>query len=430
MTYQETLDFLYNALPMYQRVGNLAFKKDLTNTISLCKALGNPQEKFKSIHVAGTNGKGSSSHLLAAILQEAGYKTGLYTSPHLKNFSERIKINGTEVSRNYVVDFVRRIKPQIEAIKPSFFEITVAMAFDYFAREAVDIAVIEVGLGGRLDSTNVIDPLLSLITNIGYDHMDMLGNTLPLIAGEKAGIIKSERPVVISQLQHEVSQVFESKARQMNASILFAAKIYQVNHLHTNLSGASYQVLKEGRLLFPRLESALAGSYQLYNIPGVLAAIDQLRCQHLNIEDKHILSGFKKVNQITGLKGRWQVLSEKPLTICDVAHNAEGLQMVIDQLLLVTHNKLHLVLGMVKDKNAEAVFKFLPKEANYYFCEPDLPRAKPAEELQAIAKRLQMNSQVIKNVNEAITAARMSADEKDVVFIGGSSFVVAEIENL
>ncbi len=430
MTYQETLDFLYNALPMYQRIGNVAFKKDLTNTLKLCQALGNPQDKFKSIHIAGTNGKGSTSHFLAAILQQAGYKTGLYTSPHLKNFTERIKVNGREIDRDFVVNFVKQIKHNIEIIQPSFFEITVAMAFDYFAREAVDIAVIEVGLGGRLDSTNVVDPVLSLITNIGYDHMEILGDTLPQIASEKAGIIKKDRPVVISEWQADVWQVFENKANYLNSSIIFASKLFEVKHLQTDLSGAVYQVKKHDKVIFAQLKSALAGNYQLQNIAGVLAAVDQLRILNFKIEDEDISTAFANVTQLTGLKGRWQVLSEKPLTICDVAHNAEGLESVTKQLKQLYPQQLHMVMGMVKDKNIEAIFKFLPKDANYYFCQPDLPRVKPAEDLQKMAQVFQLKSQVIKNVNEAIATAKQAAKAEDVIFIGGSSFVVAEIVDL
>lgn len=430
MNYQETLDFLYNALPMYQRVGNAAFKKDLTNTIRLCEALGNPQRNFQSIHVAGTNGKGSTSHLIAAILQEAGYKTGLYTSPHLKNFTERIKVNGDELKQEYVIEFVHRIKPHIESIQPSFFEITVAMAFDYFARNAVQIAVIEVGLGGRLDSTNVIDPIFSLITNIGYDHMEMLGDTLPLIAGEKAGIIKNGRPVIISELQEEIRKVFTDKASHMQANITFAAEIFQARHLAATASGAEYQIYKHGKKVNPVLKSALAGNYQVKNIPGVLAAVDQLRQQNFKISDEHVQAGFENVTKITGLKGRWQILNLSPLILCDVAHNVEGLQMVIDQLKQIPHNRMYLVLGMVKDKDADAIFQLLPKKATYFFCQPNLPRAKPAEELQVLARKFQMKSQVIKNVNKAISAARNEAREQDLIFIGGSSFVVAEIDNL
>jgi len=430
MTYQETLDFLYNALPMYQQIGKTAFKKDLTNTLALCRAINNPQEKFKSIHIAGTNGKGSTSHVLAAILQECGYKIGLYTSPHLKSFTERIKVNGKEIDQEFVVDFVQKIKPEIEVIKPSFFEITVAMAFDFFYKSNVDVAIIEVGLGGRLDSTNVIDPILSLITNIGYDHMELLGDTLPQIAGEKAGIIKRNRPVVISEWQSEIENTFNLRAKEYNAEIIFAAKHYQVKHLSTDYSGATFQIKNGKKIIFPTLLSSLLGHYQARNIPGILAAVDKLRDQNYRIADEQIFSGFTNVIKTTGLKGRWQILSTKPYTVCDVAHNVEGLKLVLDQLNHLPFEKLHLVLGMVKDKNAEDIFKLLPKEANYYFCQAKLPRAKPVEELMVLAEKFDLSYKIIKNVNEAMALAKNSATDQDVVFVGGSSFVVAEIENL
>ncbi|MDZ7647465.1 MAG: Mur ligase family protein [Cytophagales bacterium] len=325
MTYAETLAYLYHNLPMFQRVGASAYKKDLTNTLQLCEALGNPQKKFKSIHIAGTNGKGSTSHMLSAILQTAGYKTGLYTSPHLKEFTERIRVDGNEVSQEFVVDFVKRIKPSIESLKPSFFEITVAMAFDYFAKEQIDIAVIETGLGGRLDSTNVIHPILSIITNISWDHMDLLGDTLPKIAFEKAGIIKDGVPVVVSERQDEVAHVFADKANETKSKITFASDIYKFKKNSHGL----YDFAKPNKISM-LIETDLMGDYQAKNIPGVLCAVDELRLGGLPILDEHLHHGLKKTTSLTGLKGRWQTIETNPLIICDTGHNESGIKEILD----------------------------------------------------------------------------------------------------
>ncbi len=426
--YQETLDYLYTVLPMFQRVGAVAYKRDLTNTIALCDALGNPQNKFNSIHVGGTNGKGSSSHMLAAILQSEGYKTGLYTSPHLKEFTERIKINGKEVAPEYVVEFVRRIKPQIEKVRPSFFEITVVMAFDYFASEAVDFAVIEVGLGGRLDSTNVIEPLVSLITNIGFDHKDILGDTLEAIAKEKAGIIKPNRPVVISERQPTIEHVFIEKASVLKAKIQFAEDNYQVRMIDANISG--FTVKKSNALIYPVLNSELTGGYQRKNITGVLSVVDVLRSSGINVSDGAVKKGIESTVALTGLKGRWQKLGDRPLIYCDTAHNAEGINEVLQIINELKFNRLHIVFGMVKDKDSSSVLSQLPKHAIYYFCEAKIPRALDATTLAARAKEFELIGQAIADVNEAIKAAKEAAHEDDLIYIGGSTFVVAEIMDL
>lgn len=423
MTYQETVHYLYSVLPMFQRVGASAYKSDLTNTLALCEALSNPHHKFKSIHVAGTNGKGSTSHMLAAILQSAGYKTGLYTSPHLKEFTERIRINGQEVSQQFVVDFVTRIKPHIERIQPSFFEITVAMAFDYFASQQVDIAIIETGLGGRLDSTNVITPILSVITNISWDHMDLLGNTLPAIAAEKAGIIKNHIPVVISETQPEVESVFTSKASETKSKIVFADKVYQVQK-HEDIF-----LVRQSDAHF-KIECDLLGTYQSKNITGLLAAIDELRLQGFSITKEAVFDGLKNVTALTGLKGRWQKLNRNPLTICDTGHNEAGITEILNQLAELKFNKLHWVLGMVKDKDVSKVLKRLPVSAQYYFCQANIPRAMEATTLAQHAKEIGLTGNVVPDVNEAIHRATQNAAPEDLILIGGSTFVVAEIENL
>lgn len=422
MNYSETLTYLYQNLPMFQRVGAVAFKKDLTNTLALCEVLGNPQEKFKSIHIAGTNGKGSTSHMLAAVLHSAGYKTGLYTSPHLKEFTERIRVTGQEVSQEFVVDFVERIKPAIQAIQPSFFEITVAMAFDYFAQKEVDIAIIETGLGGRLDSTNVIHPILSVITNISYDHMDLLGNTLVEIAGEKAGIIKHGVPVVISERQSEVEKVFIEKAKKENSAIVFAMDQYKVEKgtsefiIHSKPGNRNYTL-------------DLTGGYQQKNLAGVLAAIDQL-CQQFTISDADVAYGLANTTKLTGLKGRWQKLSDKPLTICDTGHNEAGIKEILSQIRSMNYRQLHWVWGMVKDKDVTKILALLPKNAQYYFCEAAIPRAMTVEVLSEKAQAAGLNGVAIRDVNEALRLARQSSQTDDLILIGGSTFVVAELNEL
>lgn len=423
--YQQTLTYLYQNLPMFQRVGALAYKGDLSNTIALCKVLGNPQNKFKSIHVAGTNGKGSTSHMLASILQSAGYRTGLYTSPHLKEFTERIKINGAEVSQSFVIDFVNRIRPHIDAIQPSFFEITVAMAFDYFASRQIDVAVIEVGLGGRLDSTNVITPVLSVITNISFDHKDILGDTLEKIASEKAGIIKDHVPVVISQRQAEIQHVFIERAKQKHAAYTFASDEFEISQ-----SENTVEVIKNGNLYLSQLSLPLKGNYQTKNLAGVLKSVEVLNQNGFKISTEQLRTGLEKTTTQTGLKGRWQGLGTRPLMICDTGHNEDGVRELVSQIKQQEFEKLFMVWGMVKDKEPDQVLRLLPRNAYYYFCQAKIPRAMDAELLKQAAARFDLAGEVIRDVNQAIDTAKAQAGSEDFIFIGGSTFVVAEIENL
>lgn len=408
MNYQQVLDYLYRSLPMFQRMGATAFKKDLSNTLALCKGLGHPERKIKSIHVAGTNGKGSSSHMLASVLQESGFKVGLYTSPHLKSFTERIKINGKKVSEDFVTDFVNANQELLESVKPSFFETTVAMAFQCFAEEQVDIAVIEVGLGGRLDSTNVIIPEVSLITNIGFDHMDFLGNTLPEIASEKAGIIKQGVPVVISEKHPETFLVFERIAKEKNSSLVFAEDF--VNEAIPNTD--------------------LKGKYQDKNLRGVLVTIDVLNKNGWTIPAKAIKEGLANVQRNTGLKGRWQILKDEPLTICDTGHNKEAFEYLMEQVTSLKHNKLYMVLGFMKDKDIAPLLDMLPKHAELTFCIPKVPRALQLEDLKVRTKSIPQTKSYTPDVNEAIESVQLMAQTGDVIFIGGSTFVVAEIQNI
>ena len=433
MSYAETLDYLFNALPMFQRVGASAYKADLTNTISLCAHLGNPHQTFKTIHVAGTNGKGSTSHALASVLQAAGYKTGLYTSPHLKSFTERIRIDGEEITEEGVVEFVVKNKAFLDELQPSFFEMTVGMAFWYFAKEAVDIAVIEVGMGGRLDSTNVIHPELCVITNIGYDHMQFLGNTLPLIAGEKAGIIKAGVPVVISQTQNETQAVFAQQAATMQSTIVFADQKWDVTKIQESEDpsleqSANFKVRSsDGEF---KLKFDLNGDYQRFNLPGILEAVKQLRDQGWNLSDQALQVGLGSISERTGLKGRWQQLQLKPLIIADTGHNEAGILEVVSQLKKYTYAKLWMVIGMVNDKDISKVLDLLPKEATYIFCQASIPRAMDANELERKGNEKGLMGQVILKVMDALEFARKNASPDDLIFIGGSTFVVAEIENL
>ena len=401
MTYQETVQWMFSQLPMYQRQGKAAFKKDLTNIIAFSEELGNPHLKFKSIHVGGTNGKGSTSHMIASILQEAGYTVGLYTSPHLKSFTERIRINGNEIPQDYVVSFISKHKNFLETQGLSFFEMTVGLAFDYFAKEQVDIAVIEVGLGGRLDSTNIITPEVSVITNIGWDHMDMLGDTLSKIAFEKAGIIKPNIPVVIGERQAEVEAVFLEKAEECNSPITFASD-----------SDMEYQ-------------TDLLGAYQQKNAKTAVAAVQKLESFELN--EKQIIKGLQKIVANTNLKGRWQILKSEPKVICDTAHNKEGIELVMNQLQHEFFDNLHIVLGVVSDKNLESILPFFPNEAIYYFCKPDVPRGLSTSLLEEKANQFNLIGDVFSSVNEAYSAALKNASKKDVIYIGGSTFVVAEV---
>ena len=429
MDYKETLDYLYSQLPMFTRDGASAYKADLNNTIALCKRLDNPQHKFKSVHIGGTNGKGSTSHMLAAVLQVAGYKTGLYTSPHLRDFRERIRINGEMISEQQVVDFVAEHKADFEEIKPSFFEMTVAMAFDVFVREPVDIAVIEVGLGGRLDSTNVIMPLVSVITNIGWDHTNILGDTLQLIAGEKAGIIKPHIPVIIGEYQPEVAGIFMNKAKELEAPISFASRHWDVEEKEEKGLEALEVTIstKDSRPKTLDLQLDLSGSYQLKNVKTVLSAVDELRKQGFTITDDQIQLALHQVKKLTGLHGRWEILSHNPLVICDTGHNPEGITEVLKNIESINHDHLHFVIGMVNDKDISKILAMLPKDATYYFCKPDIPRGLDAENLKQQAAAYGLNGVAYPSVKAALKEAKSVAVLNDLVFVGGSTFVVAEI---
>jgi dihydrofolate synthase / folylpolyglutamate synthase len=426
MTYQQTLDYLFSKLPMYQRVGAAAYKANLDNTISICKALNNPEKKIKCVHVAGTNGKGSSSHMLAAVLQQAGYKTGLYTSPHLIDFRERIKINGKEIPKADVVKFVEDYRSIFESIEPSFFEWTVGLAFHYFAQQEVDIAIIEVGLGGRLDSTNLIKPQCCLISNISFDHVNLLGNTLPLIAAEKAGIMKAKTPVVISQTQLEVLAVFNAKALAEKAPLIYADKQYRIvsqKHIDNFLEIEIHEKQKNSAQTF-KLD--LEGSYQAKNILGVLAVLEILKNKGFIIENESVIKGLQQVKKLTGLLGRWQTLSQKPLIIADTGHNHEGILEVLKNLERYTYKKLHIILGVVNDKDVTSILKLLPKNATYYFCKASIPRALNEKELLELGKANGLQGKKYVSVADAIVAAKKAYKANDLIFIGGSTFTVAD----
>jgi dihydrofolate synthase / folylpolyglutamate synthase len=429
LSYPETLTYLYENLPVFHRVGSAAYKKDIRNTVILCEILGNPQRKFKSIHVAGTNGKGSSSHMLASVLQTCGYVTGLYTSPHLKDFTERVKINGREIEQQFVVDFVNRIKPLIDEIQPSFFEITVAMAFDYFARRNVDVAVVEVGLGGRLDSTNVITPELSLITNIGWDHKDLLGDTLEKIAIEKAGIIKAGKPVVVSERQAGPDDIFIARAAECRSPVYFASDDFFLTERFVD-GKMLFEVRHKGDIIFRDLYIPLQGYYQKKNLTGVLKAAEVLDNDNWGITAEGLREGLCKVVEQTGLKGRWQKLGDRPLIVCDTGHNVDGIREVVNQIRAQTFEKLHIVFGIVRDKDPDEVLEVLPKDAFYYFCEARIPRAMSAQHLADNARAKGLHGVVVSDVNAALRAAKSNASGNDMIFIGGSTYVVAELENL
>ncbi|ALL07918.1 dihydrofolate synthase [Pedobacter sp. PACM 27299] len=427
MNYKQTLDYLYSKLPMFTRVGAVAYRKDLHNTIAMCEQLGNPQDKFKTIHVGGTNGKGSTSHMLAAILQQAGYKTGLYTSPHLKDFRERIRINGEMIPEAFVIDFVEEQQDIMEFLQPSFFEVTVAMAFSHFAKAEVDIAIIEVGLGGRIDSTNIITPELSVITNISLDHTNILGTTLPEIATEKAGIIKKDLPVVIGETQQETENIFLQKAEETNSPIYFADQELRLQQLKKTGKYLNVAVYSGNKLIYPDLDLDLNGAYQRKNVLTVIEAIQILKQQGFKIEEKAVYDALKNVKGLTGLQGRWQTLSENPLVICDTGHNIAGITEVVQNINDTPHDQLHIVIGMVKDKDITGVLQLLPTDAHYYFCQPDLERALPVLELAEQAKNYYLVGDVFPSVQLAFHAAKDNANANDLIFIGGSTFVVAEV---
>jgi dihydrofolate synthase/folylpolyglutamate synthase len=436
MSYQDTIDYLYSRLPLFSRIGPAAIKADLHNTIAICDFLGNPQNKFKTIHIAGTNGKGSTSHMLASILQEAGYKTGLYTSPHLYDFRERIKVNGIMCSETFVTSFTNKMKPFIEKVAPSFFEITVGMAFEYFADEHVDIAIIETGLGGRLDSTNIINPILSIITNIGMDHMALLGNTLSEIASEKAGIIKEATPIVISEVIPETKNIFEQKANSLNAPIYYAEDFIQFKSFQNNWQTSLFEFNQPlihllDAPLFPKsftVECDLPGKYQYKNLKGVLVAMQILATMGWKLSANKIMKGLLHVGNNTGLMGRWECIQINPRIILDVAHNEHGIKALLEQLGSLHFAQLHIVTGMVKDKDVNAVLNLLPKKAKYYFTQSHIPRALPVSELAIKGNAFELNGSQFENVNIAIQAANKNATPNDLILVIGSVFLVAEVD--
>jgi dihydrofolate synthase/folylpolyglutamate synthase len=427
MTYLQTLDYLYRKLPMFTRIGAAALKKDLHNTIELCGAIGNPQTQFKTIHIAGTNGKGSTSHMLAAILQKAGYKTGLYTSPHLKDFRERIRIDGKMISKKFVTTFVEGQQQLIERINPSFFEVTVAMAFDYFAAQKVDVAIIEVGLGGRLDSTNIIHPDLSVITNISLDHTNILGKNLKQIAQEKAGIIKPQVPVVIGEYQKSVQKVFKDKALACDSPIIFAEQQLHLENTAWHHDHLSVSVYQGKELLFKNIKLDLTGTYQLKNILTVIQAVRVLNTIGYSISETALKQAVKNVKKITGLLGRWQTLGTEPLIVCDTGHNKAGIEEVIKNIERTPYENLHMVIGMVKDKDSKSILNLLPKKAVYYFCAPDLERALSAEDLWKQAQACGLNGKYYETVADALNEAKKAAQCNDMIYVGGSTFVVSEV---
>jgi dihydrofolate synthase/folylpolyglutamate synthase len=427
MTYKETIEFLYTQLPVYHRIGKAAYKADLGNAMKLDEYFNHPHRKFRSVHVAGTNGKGSVSHMIASVLQEAGYKTGLYTSPHLKDFRERIKINGQMIPKKKVVSFVEKNKEVLISVEASFFEMSVAMAFDHFAKEEVEIAVIEVGLGGRLDSTNIISPLLSVITNIGHDHMDLLGNTLEKIAGEKAGIIKKNIPVVIGEKLDSTKSVFSEKAAETSSELLFAEDSYECKLENLNLESSTRLFCLSLKHTTYKIcgETPLGGDYQINNLPVVACATDILR-RFFDISPDNFTEGIRKTIINTDLQGRWQILGKEPLIICDTGHNREGLEYVLEQIKRIQKAKLHMIIGFVNDKDLSGVLPLFPQDATYYFTKASVPRALDENILKTDASRFGLTGDSFDNVAIAVQAARKNAGKNDMIFIGGSTFVVAD----
>lgn len=427
MNYQETLDFMYSQLPMFHRIGKAAYKANLDNARALDELCGHPHKNYKTIHVAGTNGKGSVSHMLASVLHKAGYKTGLFTSPHLVDFRERFRVNGIMIPEGFVVSFIHKYKNEFETLRPSFFEMTSAMAFQYFKEEHVDVAVIETGLGGRLDSTNIITPDLSVITNIGFDHMDLLGDTLEKIAAEKAGIIKPCTPVVVGETHGRTKDVFEEVALANKAAIVFADTVYSAKPLRdSHPMMLSLIVKKAGEERDMVYELDLRGIYQQKNICTVLAAVDVLTAKGFKIKQDDVAAGLKKASTNTGLMGRWQVLSQKPLTVCDTGHNEDGIAWVVKQIGELIFNKLHVVFGVVNDKDISHILPLLPRHAHYYFTKANIPRALDEEELLQKGKQEGLMGEAYPTVASAIREATNNAADNDLIFIGGSTFVVAD----
>jgi len=428
MTYSETLDYLFNSLPMFQRLGRVAYKSDLDTTLELDRHFKHPHRNFRSMHVAGTNGKGSVSHMLASVLQETGYKTGLYTSPHLKDFRERIRVNGVPICENEVVRFVAENRELFERIKPSFFEMTVALAFQHFEKERVDVAVVEVGMGGRLDSTNILDPILTVITNIGHDHMEYLGSGLAEIAGEKAGIIKKKVPVVIGESGKETDAVFTERATEKGSDLFFADRIFSIPFSFQTPEGKqSLNVYRKGDLVYKEMIIDLLGLYQRKNVVTALMSLERLGKAGFTIPVDRIYAGLANVTSNTGLSGRWQVLGHQPLVICDSGHNLEGIKSVVSQIHQTPHKKLWMVFGMVSDKTPDPIFEVLPGDATWFFTQAQIPRAMDAHLLAEKAAKKGLKGEVIPSVREAVARARSLAGPDDLVFIGGSTFVVAEV---
>ncbi len=427
MTYQQTLDYLLTKLPVFSKIGVAAYKEDITNTVLLCKAAGDPQNKIKTIHVAGTNGKGSTSHMLAAIFQQCGYKTGLYTSPHLKDFRERIKVNGEFIEENFVISFVEKMKNISENIDPSFFELTVVMALQYFNEQKVDIAIIETGLGGRLDSTNIITPELSIITNIGYDHMNILGDTLGKIAFEKAGIIKNNIPVVIGESIPETKDIFLEKAKQCSAEIIFSDDLLMISNVVLHNKNLEVEVAEINSHQKEKYTLDLNGIYQKKNLLTVLAAINTLNKLGYKLEKENINTALSTVKKLTGLYGRWDVIHECPTIALDVAHNEDGIKQLLHQVSLCNYKRLHIVFGIVKDKDSNKVLSLLPKDAIYYFTKAQIPRALPEDDLAKQAKAHNLNGEKYSEVNQALAAAIRDADKEDLIVVCGSVYLVGEV---
>jgi dihydrofolate synthase/folylpolyglutamate synthase len=427
MTYDETIHYLLSKLPMYSRIGDAAFKKDLTNIQKLCTYLNDPYKNFKSIHIAGTNGKGSVSHMLAAVLQRAGYKTGLYTSPHLKDFRERIKVNGEMIDEEFVIQFTERIRPVMEEIEPSFFEITVAMAFDFFSRQKVEVAVVETGLGGRFDSTNIITPELGVITNIGWDHMNILGDSLDKIAFEKAGIIKNNIPVVVGEVLPETEKVFKQVAEEKKSSLAIASEQRHAINWYWKKHELIVEVTQPHRNDHQLYHLDLPGIYQTKNLLTVLEVCAQLQQNGWTIEEEVIKTALAQTKKLTGLHGRWEIIQAHPLVVLDVAHNEDGIKMLMEQVEVTEHDHLHIVLGLVKEKDAEKILSLFPKLAHYYFTQANIPRALDKETLQTQAKKFDLNGEIYPDVNAAIIAAKRKALKEDLILVCGSIFLIGEV---
>ncbi len=428
MNYKETIEYLYNSAPMFQRIGSKAYKEGLQNTYDLDSHFNHPHRSYQTIHIGGTNGKGSTSHTLASILQQSGYKVGLYTSPHLLDFRERMRVNGVPIAEDFVIDFIQNNKSFFEPLYPSFFELTTAMAFNYFRAEQVDVAVIEVGLGGRLDCTNIIEPDLSIITNIGLDHTQFLGNTLAQVAKEKAGIIKPNTPVIIGETHIETAPVFKEKAKEQNAPIFFAEE-----KAYVTLAGT--KPAEQGGWIYdskyPKdLYGEMAGIYQIKNTNTLLHAIEQLNGLNYNLSEQNIRDGFAAVSQTTGLLGRWQKIASSPTIICDTGHNVEGITEIVKQLKVTPHKQLHMVFGMVNDKDISGVLHILPKEATYYFTKPLIDRALNEDDLNKLASKAGLKGKAYRSVELALKAAKEKSEKDDLIFIGGSSFMVADLLSL